>query len=68
MFFNIYLYNTRITKLSWGLLLDVDSKPDFLVLFQHSNILLTCSVASQECCINMWELEMLITGNDLQMV
>ena len=30
--------------------------------------LLTYSVASQECCINMWDFEMLITENDLQRV
>ena len=30
--------------------------------------LLTCRVASQKCCMNMWNLEMLITGNDLQRV
>ena len=33
--------------------------------FTSAQQLLVCSVASQECWINRWDLELLITGNDL---
>ena len=63
MFFKMHLCNAMIIKLSRRSSLAVDRKRDFMVS--------SCSFSAttkQECCINMWNLEMLITGNDHQMV
>ena len=70
IFFKTYLYNAMIIKLSSCQddhhLLLTENVSLWFPRALSAQQLLTCSFVSQECCINMLNLETLIAGNDLQ--